>query len=77
MADPTATAATQDHEEDEKLALWFTPQAIRDHYEGDSDDPTKSLSDEELVEVGQQALTDDGLYRAFHSALEWALGRGD
>lgn len=68
---------TKDPEHDETLALWFTPQAIREHYEGDADDPTRGLTDDQLVEVGKQALGDDGLYRAFHSSLEWALGRED
>lgn len=66
-----------DYENDASLALWFTPQAIREHYEGDDDDPTAGMTDDELAKAGHQALLDDGLYRAFHAALEGALGRDD
>lgn len=58
------------------LRLSFTPNAIREHFEGadDEDNLTLGMSDEQLAEVGRAALTDDGLYRAFHEALTWALG---
>lgn len=59
------------------LRLSFTPAAIREHFEGDDEDPTASLTDEQLAEVGRTALTDDGLYRAFHEALVWALEESD
>lgn len=55
------------------LRLSFTPDAIREHFEGDEPDPTEGLTDEQLAEVGRMALTDDGLYRAFHDALTWAI----
>jgi hypothetical protein len=57
----------------EDLRLSFTPDAIREHFENEDPDPTAGKTDEELREVGYTALTDDGLYRAFHEALVWAL----
>lgn len=55
------------------LRLSFTPDAIREHFEGDEPDPTEGMTDEQLAEVGRTALTDDMLYDAFHGALVWAL----
>lgn len=55
------------------LRLSFVPKAIREHFECDDDDPTEGLTDEQLREVGLIALTDDGIYRAFHESLVWAL----
>lgn len=59
------------------LRLSFTPDAIREHFEGDDPDPTEHMTDEELADVGRTALLDDGLYRAFHEALTWALEDND
>lgn len=58
---------------DEHLRLWFTPDAIRDHFEGDEPDPTGGLSDNDLRKVGEAALTNDLLYRAFHDSLVYGL----
>lgn len=55
------------------LRLSFTPDAIREHFEGDDPDPTEGLTDEQLADVGRHALTDEGLYDAFHESLTWAL----
>jgi hypothetical protein len=54
--------------------LSFEPDAIRDHFEVDDDDPTEGMSDEELEGIGTTALQDDRLYEAFHEALSDALG---
>lgn len=59
------------------LRLSFTPNAIREHFESDEVDPTEGLTDEQLVEVGRLALTDDRVYRAFHEALVWAVENSD
>lgn len=61
--------------EDEQCALWFTPGCIRDHYDGDDSDigeAVRAATDEQLRAIGDTALCDDGLYSAFHSAIEWA-----
>lgn len=55
------------------LALWFTPQCIRDHYDGDEGpeaDWVSTATDEELAGVGSDALGYDPLYREFHSSLQ-------
>lgn len=53
------------------LALYFTPDAIRDHFEYD---PRVTLaSDERLRRVGLDALQADYIYEAFHDALVAAL----
>jgi hypothetical protein len=59
------------------LRLSFTPDAIREHFEGDEPDPTEGMTDEQLTEVGRTALVDEGLYRAFHESLTWALTEND
>jgi hypothetical protein len=59
------------------LRLYFTPNAIREHFECDEPDPTAGLTDDQLREVGWLALTDDSLYRTFHECLVWALEESD
>lgn len=41
------------------LRLSFAPDAIREHFDGDDDDPTVGLNDAQLAEIGAAALTDD------------------
>ena len=59
------------------LRLSFTPDAIREHFEGGDYASVDKMSDEELAQVGATALTDDGLYRAFHEALVWGPRGGE
>lgn len=57
---------------DPNLALWFTPDAIRDHFEADDDERGKwveNATDEQLAAVGQNCLGYDAIYSAFHDAL--------
>jgi hypothetical protein len=65
--------AKPDPEDDRGMALWFTPQAIRDHFDACDEDPTEGLTDEQLVEVGLECLTSDILYSAFHEVLMLSL----
>jgi hypothetical protein len=58
---------------DEKLVVWYTPAAIREHYDGHPDDPTRGLSDEQLAEAGQDAIADERTWETFGSVLETAL----
>lgn len=56
----------------ELLALYFTPDAIRQHFEDDESAVASAVahaSDEQLAEVGEAALTADTLYREFHRLL--------
>lgn len=61
---------------DEFLAVWFTPDAIRDHFDGaeDDDDPrliwAMSASDEDLREVGNGCVSDDAMWSLFHVLIE-------
>lgn len=60
------------HEANTSLALWFTPQAIRDHFDGDEDERSEwvaNATDEQLAAVGQDALGYDSIYREFHESL--------
>jgi hypothetical protein len=57
-------------QDDNHLALWFTPDAIRDHFDSEAVD---ALSDEALRLVGFSALSGDPLYEAFHEVLVLAL----
>ncbi len=56
-------------DEQQKRAVWFTPQEIRDHFADDPADPTLDLSDEDLLAVGLDAVGDDRIWTAFHEAL--------
>jgi hypothetical protein len=54
---------------DEDLALWFTPQALRDHFDGDDSEVAEAVlnaDDDTLREQGQDALSSDILYSVFH-----------
>ena len=55
------------------LALCFSPEAIRDHFDVDDPDPTANLTYEQLAYVGEAAINDDCLYQAFHAVLCNAL----
>lgn len=49
--------------------LSFEPDAIRDHFEADEDDPSEGMTDDELLDVAATALQDDRLYAVFHELL--------
>jgi hypothetical protein len=61
------------------LALYFTPDAIRDHFEGDVIDNNEDgglatwivheATDDQLRELGEACLTSDTLYSEFHRLL--------
>lgn len=58
------------------LRLSFTPDAIREHFDGDDDgisEKVESMTDDQLAEVGASALMDDRLYGVFHEVLCDAL----
>lgn len=60
------------HNDDPALALWFTPAAIRSHFDGDDDETAEwvaNASDEELREIGEACLSADSLYGLFHMLL--------
>lgn len=73
MTLPTSTTETFPVVDGLPLRLSFTPDAIREHFDSDDEFDVDSMTDEQLGEVGSIALQDDGLYRAFHEALEWAM----
>lgn len=61
---------------DPNLALWFTPGAIRDHFEAREDEVAEwvaKATDEQLVVIGEDCLGHDSLYREFHEALEYEV----
>lgn len=64
-------AKISNNDDDSYLALWFTPQAIKDHFDGDEgiSDFVDSLDDKTLRAIGEDALTQDTLYREFHRLL--------
>lgn len=51
------------------LRVSFEPQAIRDHFEGCDPDPTKELTDAQLSQVGEYALSAENLWTTFHEIL--------
>jgi hypothetical protein len=55
--------------EDYSKAIWFTPDAIRDHYDGTEDNPTIGMTDEELKIVGRTALQDEYLWDVYSEVL--------
>lgn len=53
--------------------LSFTANAVREHFEGDEGSVAEAIrivEDSKLTEIGEYALLDDRIYRAFHEALE-------
>lgn len=56
----------------EGLAIWFTPGAIRQHFEDDGSYMAQFVAratDEDLTRVGQWCLGSDVLYKEFHKLL--------
>lgn len=52
------------------LVLWFTPDAIREHFDGDEAFAVVADADDEtLTKVGEFALYSDRLYKVFHQLL--------
>jgi hypothetical protein len=58
---------------DTTLCVSFEPRAIRDHFDGDDDDPTKDLTDEQLEKIGHFAIGADSLWEKFHELLVEAV----
>jgi len=61
---------------DDLLALWFTPQAIRDHFDGHGGDIEAAVAfatDEQLRDVAEWCLNADALYREFDRFLVAAI----
>jgi hypothetical protein len=57
---------------EDMLAVWFTPECLRDHFAGSGDDVEEfvmGLCEAQLVEIGKEALWDDRLWGAFHAVL--------
>jgi hypothetical protein len=73
------------YDKDSLLALWFTPDAIQQHFEDGWDDRftewVDNASDEQLRAVGKGCLSMDSLYREFHYVLEteiqWQIDHPD
>jgi hypothetical protein len=60
------------------LALFFTPDSIRAHFEGtEHADIVDAMSDDDLKQFGIDALFSDTLMEAFHRVLCDALGLED
>lgn len=53
-------------------ALWFTPEAIREHFDGDDSpraDAVRDMSDGDLAKVGARAMWSEFMWRAFGEAV--------
>ena len=56
------------------LALFFTPGAIRDHFEHtEYADKIEAMTDDELAQFGFDALICDTIYDAFDRALRGSI----
>jgi hypothetical protein len=60
-------------EVDLSLVVSFEPDAIRAHFEGDDPDPTAGLTDAQLREIGEYAISADTLWGLFHELLVEAI----
>lgn len=61
---------------DSSLAVWFTPQAIRSHFETPATewhDVVANMSDEELRGIGDSCLSTDYIWEVFHQLLVGCL----
>jgi hypothetical protein len=62
-------------DKDKMLALWFTPDAVTQHFDGDNTVLAKAVceaSDKQLRQIGEGALGGDFIYREFHEGLRMA-----
>jgi hypothetical protein len=64
-----------------ELAIWFTPEAIRQHFEGadtELEEWVNKAKDAQLKDVGLMAMNWEHLWEEFHKALvdavEWGMG---
>jgi hypothetical protein len=60
---------------DNHLAVYFTPGAIRDRYDGEpEDDPRRvwaeNATDAELREIGESCLNSDSLWKHFRELID-------
>lgn len=69
-----ADAIEADRAQRSPYLLSFEPDAIRDHFEADEDDPTEGMTDEQLEGIALDALQDDRLYAVFHELLSEGVG---
>lgn len=68
----TLTLNTGVDEDNPQFALWFTPAAIRNHFDSDDDEIGKAVEaadDETLSAVGDMAINGDSIYQEFHETL--------
>jgi len=64
------------HDSNENLAIWFTPEAIRDSFEAAQDERAawvKAASDATLADIGETCLSYDLVWDAFNEALDLAI----
>jgi hypothetical protein len=57
-------------------AVWYGPQQIRDHFDGDPSDLARWVlgqTDDVLLRVGMDAIQDDAVWEAFHRSLTNAV----
>lgn len=64
---------SQDTEKRLEPCVSFSPQAIREHFEGRKPDPTAGMTDDELRAMGEYAISSDALWELFHELLVEAL----
>lgn len=73
----TLTLNAGQDEDNPQFALWFTPAAIRDHFDEDDSEIGKAVEaadDQTLAAIGDMAIGDmaingDSVYRGFHDEL--------
>lgn len=77
IADELLSMVEDDRREDENIALWFTPQAIKDHFDTEEgiSDFLDTLTDKEIrEEISWACINSDSLYKIFHELLrDWTL----
>jgi hypothetical protein len=66
------------NEDEADLSILFTPDAIREHFAHNGtpeEEAVFAMTDDELRDVGNGALTDDRVWEAFHDVLTDAVRR--
>jgi hypothetical protein len=56
-----------------KLRVSYSPDAIREHFQGCIPDPTLDMSDGELTRVAEYSLEDDRTWETFNEVLHDAV----
>jgi hypothetical protein len=58
---------------DERLIVWYTPAAIKEHYDSDPDNVVHTMTNDDLARIGSFAVIDERTWKTFNEVLDDAV----